>query len=82
MSLDATLLAILACPEDKGPLYYIEDEQVLLNPRLRRTYAVRDGIPVMLVEEATALSDTEAERLATVVSERNIEPTFTAPAGD
>lgn len=80
MSLDATLLAILACPDDKGPLYYIEDEQVLLNPRLRRTYAVRDGIPVMLVEEATALSDTEAERLQTVVSERNIEPTFAADA--
>ena len=82
MSLDATLLAILACPEDKGPLYYIEDEQVLLNPRLRRTYAVRDGIPVMLVEEATALSDTDVERLQAVVSERNIEPTFAADATD
>lgn len=76
MSLDATLLAILACPEDKGPLYYLEDEQVLLNPRLSRTYAVRDGIPVMLVEEATTLSDTDLERLQAAVAERRIEPTF------
>lgn len=76
MSLDATLLAILACPEDKGPLYYLEDEQVLLNPRLSRTYAIRDGIPVMLVEEATTLSDTDLERLQAAVAERRIEPTF------
>ena len=61
MSLDAALLAILACPEDKGPLYYVESEQVLYNPRLRRTYAVRDGIPVMLVEEASALVGRRAE---------------------
>ena len=36
MTLDASLLAILACPDDKGPLFYIESEQVLYNPRLRR----------------------------------------------
>ena len=40
MSLDSALLAILACPEDKGPLYYIESEAVLYNPRLQRTYAL------------------------------------------
>jgi uncharacterized protein YbaR (Trm112 family) len=76
MSLDSALLAILACPEDKGPLYYIEDEDVLYNPRLRRTYQIRDGIPVMLVEEATALSESEHERLAALVAERRIAPTF------
>jgi uncharacterized protein YbaR (Trm112 family) len=52
MTLDSALLAILACPEDKRPLYYIESESVLYNPRLKRTYEIRDGIPVMLVEEA------------------------------
>lgn len=78
MSLDATLLSILACPEDKGPLYYLDDEQVLFNPRLRRTYEVRDGIPVMLVEEATDLTDDEFERLSGIVAERSIEPTFEA----
>ena len=56
MTLDSALLAILACPEDKGPLYYIESEAVLYNPRLQRTYEIRDGIPVMLVEEATTLT--------------------------
>jgi uncharacterized protein YbaR (Trm112 family) len=78
MTLDAALLAILACPEDKGPLHYVEDEQLLFNPRLRRTYAVRDGIPVMLVEEATTLSDDEHDRLVRLVAERAIPPTFDA----
>ncbi len=78
MSLDPMLLSILACPEDKQPLYYIESEGVLFNPRLRRTYEVRDGIPVMLVEEATALDDTEFERLQALVDERQIAPTFSA----
>lgn len=76
MSLDPALLSILACPEDKGPLHYIESEQVLFNPRLRRTYAVREGIPVMLVEEAAALDDAEHERLTAVVRDQGIPPTF------
>ncbi|MEC9395896.1 MAG: Trm112 family protein, partial [Actinomycetota bacterium] len=52
MTLDPKLLQILACPEDKGPLLWFADEATLYNPRLRRRYAVRDGIPVMLVDEA------------------------------
>jgi len=76
MSLDPMLLSILACPEDKGPLFYLESEAVLFNPRLRRTYQVRDDIPVMLVEEATSLSDDEFERLQALVAEHQIDPTF------
>lgn len=76
MSLDPALLAILACPEDKGPLYYLEAEAVLFNPRLNRTYEIRDGIPVMLVEESTTLSDDEAAGLNALVTERGIAPTF------
>ena len=76
MTLDATLLAILACPEDKGPLYYLESEGVLFNPRLHRTYAVRDGIPVMLIEEATSLSEAEDARLVSLVDDQQIPPTF------
>lgn len=68
MSLDPALLEILVCPEDKGPLHYLESEQVLFNPRLRRVYEVRDGIPVMLVEEATDVTDDEAERLLALVA--------------
>ena len=76
MSLDAALLSILACPEDKGPLWYLESEQVLFNPRLSRTYAVRDGIPVMLVEEATTVDEAEAARLQAIVDRDAIAPTF------
>jgi len=59
MTLDQTLLEILACPEDKGPLFYIESENILFNPRLKRSYAVVEGIPVMLIEESTQVSDSE-----------------------
>ena len=78
MTLDSALLAILACPEDKRPLYYIESESVLYNPRLKRTYEIRDGIPVMLVEEATTLSDDEHARLGAIVADQQIPPTFSA----
>lgn len=76
MSLDPALLAILACPEDKGPLYYLADEAVLFNPRLHRTYSVRDDIPVMLVEEATTLDDAEQARLERRIADEHIAPTF------
>ena len=49
MSLSPALLEILACPEDKGPLFYIESESLLYNPRLMRRYDVRDDIPVDLL---------------------------------
>ena len=39
MTLDPLLIEVLACPEDKGPLLYFADEDVLYNPRLHRTYA-------------------------------------------
>ena len=52
MTLSPQLLQILVCPVDKGGLYYLADEDALYNPRLRRRYAVREGIPVMLADEA------------------------------
>lgn len=76
MSLDAALLAILACPEDKGSLYYLESEGVLFNPRLARTYPVRDGIPVMLVEEASTVDEAEVARLESLIRAGSIGPTF------
>jgi uncharacterized protein YbaR (Trm112 family) len=76
MALDPALLQILACPEDKGPLYYIESESLLYNPRLRRRYDVRDGIPVMLIPESTDVDDAEHERLLDVVATSGISPTF------
>ena len=64
MALDPKLLEILACPEDKGPLLYFEDESSLYNPRLQRRYAVRDDIPIMLIDEAEAVDDARARPAA------------------
>jgi uncharacterized protein YbaR (Trm112 family) len=76
MALDPQLLEILACPEDKGPLHHLADEDTLYNPRLRRRYEVRDGIPVMLVDEAVAVDDAEHERLVGRIEAEGIPPTF------
>lgn len=76
MTLDPALLRILACPEDKGPLYYLPDEDVLYNPRLRRTYEIRDDIPVMLIDEATTVDDAEHGRLMALAADHGVQPTF------
>jgi uncharacterized protein YbaR (Trm112 family) len=82
MALDADLLQILACPEDKGPLYYLADEGegVLYNPRLQRVYDVRDDIPIMLIDEARAVDESEAARLQSRIDTEGITATFEAPA--
>jgi uncharacterized protein YbaR (Trm112 family) len=54
--LDERLRAILVCPEDRGPLLLIGDE-LLYNPRLRKGYRIDDGIPVLLIDEAVAVTD-------------------------
>ena len=77
MSLAPALLEILACPEDKGPLYYIEDESMLYNPRLQRRYDIKDDIPVMLIPESTRVDEGEHGRLMTIVESSQISPTFT-----
>ena len=79
MALDPKLVEILACPEDKGPLLYFADEDALYNPRLKRRYAVRDDIPVMLVDEAEAVPDAEHERLVAKAEAEGVRPTFEAP---
>jgi uncharacterized protein YbaR (Trm112 family) len=82
MALDQLLLEVLACPEDKGPLLYFEDEDRLYNPRLHRAYEVRDGIPVMLVDEATTVDDAEHERLMAKADDGKVPETLqgTGPA--
>ncbi len=54
--LDEKLLAILVCPEDRGPLLAVDDE-FLYNPRLRRAYRIEDGVPVLLIDEAVTVTD-------------------------
>lgn len=65
MPLDSFLIEILVDPEDKEPLWYFADDESLYNPRLKRRYAVRDGIPVLLIGESEPVADDEAERLVT-----------------
>ncbi|MEY2567789.1 MAG: uncharacterized protein QOE35_2318 [Actinomycetota bacterium] len=76
MALDPKLLEILACPEDKGPLLYFRDEQSLYNPRLKRRYAIRDDIPIMLIDEAETVDESEHTRLLAKAESDGIEPTF------
>jgi len=78
VTLDPKLLEILACPEDKGPLLYFPDESALYNPRLHRRYAVRDDIPIMLIDEAETVDNGEHERLVAKAAAEGIQPTFEA----
>jgi uncharacterized protein YbaR (Trm112 family) len=76
MSLHPQLLEILACPQDKGPLYYLADEEMLYNPRLTRKYEIRQGIPVMLIDEAVTVEAFEHDRIQTKIAAQGITPTF------
>jgi uncharacterized protein YbaR (Trm112 family) len=76
MALDPQLLEILACPDDKGPLLYFEDEDALYNPRLKRRYAIKDDIPIMLIDEAETVDAAEHDRLLAKAEAQGIQPTF------
>lgn len=62
--MDKKLLDILACPVTKGPLIYDKDKQELISKSAKLAYPIRNGIPVMLEEEARPLSQEEVEQLA------------------
>jgi uncharacterized protein YbaR (Trm112 family) len=62
--MDPKLLEILVCPVTKGPLIFDRDEQELLSKSARLAYAIRDGMPVMLEEEARKMSAEEVEALS------------------
>ena len=53
MPLAPQLLEILVCPKCKGPLEYRDGEDALICQRDKLRYPVRDGIPIMLIDEAT-----------------------------
>ncbi len=61
-SISPELLKILVCPEDKGPLELVNDGKFLLNPRNGYRYPIRDGIPVMLIEEGKKNQDMSLAR--------------------
>jgi uncharacterized protein YbaR (Trm112 family) len=62
---DAKLLELLVCPVTKGPLVYDRERQELISKTARLAYPIRDGIPVMLEEEARKLTPEEWEASGT-----------------
>jgi uncharacterized protein len=80
MPLDPLLIEMLACPEDKGPLLWFEDEDLLYNPRLHRVYKVVDSIPVMLIDESVQVDETEHQRLAAKAEAGGVPETGQPPS--
>jgi uncharacterized protein YbaR (Trm112 family) len=59
MTVDPKLLEILVCPMTKGPLRYDAERQELISDQAQLAYPIRDGIPIMLIDEARPLGDTQ-----------------------
>ena len=60
MEIDLKLLDILVCPVTKGPLVYDRERQELISKKAWLAYPIRNGIPIMLADEARELSEGEA----------------------
>lgn len=78
MALDSALLAVLACPQDKGPLLYFADEQHLYNPRLKRRYRVTNDIPNFLDDGTEDVDDAEHTRLMAKADADGVRPGWEA----
>jgi len=63
VSLHEWLLGVLCDPVDRGPLFYVEDEYVLVNPRTKQLYDVRENIAVLVPGDARSASDEEVAAL-------------------
>lgn len=61
-SIDPKLLEILVCPLTKGVLEYDKNRQELVSRQAKLAYPIRDGIPIMLPEEARKLDETELRK--------------------
>jgi uncharacterized protein len=61
--MDKKLLDLLVCPVTKGPLIYDKERGELISKSARLAYPIRDGIPVMLEDEARELGEDEIEKL-------------------
>ena len=56
-TVDPRLLEILVCPITKGPLEYDRQRQELISSKAKLAYPIRDGIPIMLYDEARSIAD-------------------------
>jgi uncharacterized protein YbaR (Trm112 family) len=61
MEIDPKLLEILVCPLTKGPLIFDREKQELISEKAGLAFPIRDGIPIMLADEARELADAERE---------------------
>lgn len=61
--MDTKLLELLVCPVTKGPLTFDRERQELISKSARLAYAVRDGMPILLENEARVLTDEEIDKL-------------------
>ncbi len=64
--MDMQLLDILVCPVTKGPLKFDKASQELVSTSARLAYPIRDGIPVMLEDEARTITEEEYEKYKTM----------------
>ncbi|MET4578568.1 uncharacterized protein YbaR (Trm112 family) [Ottowia thiooxydans] len=62
-NMDPKLLELLVCPVTKGPLDYDREKGELISRSARLAYPVRDGIPIMLENEARVMTDEELDKL-------------------
>lgn len=76
VGLDPALAEVLACPQDKGPLYLVPEDDLLYNPRTKRSYAIDGGIPVLLIDEATDVDPAAAAALDARIASGELGPTF------
>jgi uncharacterized protein YbaR (Trm112 family) len=61
--LDPDLLSILACPESKAPLIQVGEWLYSTDAKTRRRYRIRDGIPIMLIDESEVVEPEEFARI-------------------
>ncbi len=62
--IDPKLLDILVCPQTRGPLAYDREKGELLSKKAGLAFPIRDGVPIMLIDEARSLSDEELSKLS------------------
>ncbi len=53
--IDPKLLSVLICPKSRGPLTFDKDKNELISKRAKLAYPIREGVPIMLIEEARVL---------------------------
>lgn len=72
--IDPKLLEILVCPLTKGPLRYDAERDELISEKARLAYPVRDGIPIMMVDEARPFDEAESDAAAALAGEQPATP--------